>query len=67
METLGRDCVYVIIGISVLFFLSLVTQSFNVLALIVGLPLIALTLWVVSSELSKENTQRLAEKEGKHG
>ncbi|PKR76793.1 hypothetical protein CEY16_13315 [Halalkalibacillus sediminis] len=57
METFGRGCMYIIIGIAILFFLALITQSHINIPWIIAIPLIILAFFVASKKTNDEDNQ----------
>lgn len=50
METFGRGCLYVIVGMIVLFILAAVTGSHINIPLFIFIPLVILAFWVASKK-----------------
>ncbi|WP_196121167.1 hypothetical protein [Anaerobacillus alkaliphilus] len=55
METFGRGCLYIIIGIVVLMFLAIITQSHINIPLIIAIPLVILAFWVAKKKTDDKN------------
>ncbi|WP_209480341.1 hypothetical protein [Virgibacillus litoralis] len=48
LEAFGRGCLYIIIGIAVLFFLAMLTQSHINIPIFLVIPLVILAFWVAN-------------------
>ncbi len=55
METFGRGCLYIIIGIVVLMFLAFLTQSYINIPFIIAIPLVILAFWVAKKKTDEKN------------
>lgn len=54
METFGRGCLYCIIGVGVLMFLALITQSHINIPWFIALPLVALAFWLAAKKTDEK-------------
>lgn len=54
METFGRGCLYIIIGIAALFFLAMLTQSNINIPIFIVIPLVILTFWFASRKSNND-------------
>lgn len=54
METFGRGCLYIIIGIAVLFFLAIITQSQITISVFIAIPLIILAFWIAKNKTDRK-------------
>ncbi|MGD6779320.1 MULTISPECIES: hypothetical protein [Bacillaceae] len=55
METFGRGCLYVIIGIGVLFLLAIVTQSHINIPFFIAIPLVILAFYIAKKKTDEKN------------
>ncbi|GAA0339551.1 hypothetical protein GCM10008967_32370 [Bacillus carboniphilus] len=55
METFGRGCLYIIIGIAVLLFIALITQSHINIPFIIAIPLIILAFYIAKKKTDEKS------------
>lgn len=55
METFGRGCLYVIIGIGVLLLLAIVTQSHINIPFFIAIPLVILAFYIAKKKTDEKN------------
>ncbi|MFZ3577286.1 hypothetical protein [Virgibacillus sp. DJP39] len=55
METFGRGCLYIIIGIAGLLFLAMLTQSHINISFFIAIPLVILAFWAASKKTKDKN------------
>lgn len=57
METFGRGCFYIIVGIAVLMLLAIVTQSHINIPFFIAIPLIILAFWVAKKKTDEKRDE----------
>ncbi|CAG9621873.1 hypothetical protein [Sutcliffiella rhizosphaerae] len=55
METFGRGCLYIIVGIGILLFLAIITQSHINVPWIIAIPLIFLAFYFAKKKSDEKN------------
>ncbi|MGE6259067.1 hypothetical protein ACQKCU_14345 [Heyndrickxia sporothermodurans] len=55
METFGRGCLYIIIGIVLLMLLSFISQSQITISIFIVIPLVILAFWIAKSKTDKKD------------
>lgn len=55
METFGRGCLYIIVGVVVLFFLALITQSHIIIPWFIVIPLIILAFYLARKKTDEKD------------
>jgi len=54
METFGRGCLYIIVGIVILMLLALLTQSQITISIFIVIPLIIIAFWIAKKKTDKK-------------
>ncbi len=55
METFGRGCLYIIVGIGVLLLLAIVTQSHINIPIFIAIPLVILAFFIAKKKTDDNN------------
>jgi len=55
MEAFGRGCLYIIVAMAILFFLTVITQSHITIPWFIVIPLIALAFWIAKKKTDEKN------------
>lgn len=55
METFGRGCLYIIIGMGLLFFLAIITSSHINIPFIIFIPLVVLAFYIAKKKTDEKN------------
>lgn len=55
METFGRGCLYIFVGILILLGIAILTQSHINIPLIIAIPLVILAFWVAKKKTDEKN------------
>ncbi|MCA0971150.1 hypothetical protein LCM20_11150 [Halobacillus litoralis] len=56
METFGRGCFYIIIGIAALFFLAVITRSHINISIFIVIPLVIIAFWIAKKKTDEKNS-----------